>query len=462
LEHAAQERFEHLSGGPDLPRVELVEQYAASAIHLYRIGLADRAPALRRHARHGASSIEVALDLDGEAPPLQLGYHPRRPRWRQTGCRGQIAHPELSVLSLSQDEEDGELRKREAGAAEIVIEEPREGAVEAHESAPEPVFILSEIVHEHTLSLASASKLVDANASEGDITVTKNPRFHIGSHDIARVGYGAMQLTGPGVFGPPSDRDEAIRVLRRAVELGVDHIDTAQYYGPVVVNELIRDALSPIPDEIAIVSKVAVRRGSAGEILPYDEPSELRAGIEENLRTIGVSRLAAVNLRMPDPTAQPDPRFDDQLAAMIQARDDGLIDGIGLSNVSAAYLERALEITPIVCVQNSFSLAKRESLDVLTLAAERGIAFVPYCPLGWPRSDRDRILAHPTVRRIAESHDATTAQVALAWLLELGPHVLLIPGTRSVSHLEENIGAADVALDAADRAELTALRPGTV
>jgi hypothetical protein len=385
LEHAAQERFEHLSGGPDLPRVELVEQYAASAIHLYRIGLAHRAPALRRHARHGASSIEVALDLDGEAPPLQLGYHSRRPRWRQTGCRGQIAHPELSVLSLSQDEEDGELRKREAGAAEIVIEEPREGAVEAHESAPEPVFILSEIVHEHTLSLASASKLVDANASEGDITVTKNPRFHIGSHDIARVGYGTMQLTGPGVFGPPSDRDEAIRVLRRAVEL-----------------------------------------------------------------------------RMPDPTAQPDPRFDDQLATMIQARDGGLIDGIGLSNVSAAHLERALEITPIVCVQNSFSLANRESLDVLTLAAERGIAFVPYCPLGWPRSDRDRILAHPTVRRIAESHDATTAQVALAWLLELGPHVLLIPGTRSVSHLEENIGAADVALDAADRAELTALRPGTV
>jgi aryl-alcohol dehydrogenase-like predicted oxidoreductase len=292
--------------------------------------------------------------------------------------------------------------------------------------------------------------------------VTENPRFHIGSHDIARVGYGAMQLTGPGVFGPPSDRDEAIRVLRRAVELGVDHIDTAQYYGPVVVNELIRDALSPIPDRLAIVSKVAVRRGPAGEILSYDEPSELRTGIEENLRTIGVSHLAAVNLRMPDPTAQPDPRFDDQLAAMIQARDDGLIEGIGLSNVSAAHLERALEITPIVCVQNSFSLANRESLDVLTLTAECGIAFVPYCPLGWPRSDRDRILAHPTVRRIAESHDATTAQVALAWLLDLGPHVLLIPGTRSVSHLEENNGAVDVALDDADRAELTQMRPGAV
>jgi pyridoxine 4-dehydrogenase len=292
--------------------------------------------------------------------------------------------------------------------------------------------------------------------------VTENPRFHIGSHDVARVGYGAMQLTGPGVFGPPSDRDEAIRVLRTAVELGVDHIDTAQYYGPVVVNELIRDALSPIRDDLAIVSKVAVRRGPAGEILSYDAPSELRAGIEENLRTIGVDHLAAVNLRMPDPTAQPDPRFDDQLAAMIQAGDDGLIEGIGLSNLSAAQLERALEITPIVCVQNSFSLVNRASLDVLTLTAERDIAFAPYCPLGWPRSDRDRTLAHPTVQRIAKSTDATPAQVALAWLLALGPHVLLIPGTRSVNHLEENLRAAGVVLGDADRAELTNLQPSAV
>jgi aryl-alcohol dehydrogenase-like predicted oxidoreductase len=267
-----------------------------------------------------------------------------------------------------------------------------------------------------------------------------------------------MQLTGPGVFGPPADRPEAIRVLRTAVERGVDHIDTAQYYGPVVVNELIREALSPIRDEIAIVSKVAVRRGSAGEILPYDEPGELRAGIEDNLRTLGVDHLAAVNLRMPDPTAAPDSRFDDQVAAMIEARDDGLIDGIGLSNVSAAQLERALELTPIVCVQNSFSLVNRESLDVLQLTAERGIAFVPYCPLGWPRSDRDRILAHPTVRRIARERDATPAQVALAWLLELGPHVLLIPGTRSVDHLEENLGASSVPLHDSDRAELTELQ----
>ncbi|NEN05415.1 oxidoreductase [Diaminobutyricibacter tongyongensis] len=288
--------------------------------------------------------------------------------------------------------------------------------------------------------------------------MTDPTRFHIGSHDVARAGYGAMQLAGPGVFGPPSDRGEAIRVLRRAVELGVDHIDTAQYYGPVVVNELIRDALAPISDEIAIVSKVAVRRGPAGEILAYDAPRELRAGIEDNLRTLGVERLAAVNLRMPDPTARPDARFDDQLAAMVQARDDGLIDGVGLSNVSAAQLERALELTPIVCVQNYFSLANRDSLDVLTITADHGIAFAPYCPLGWPRSDRDRIFAHPTVQRIARNHDATPAQVALAWLLGLGPHILLIPGTRSLQHLEENLGATGVNLNDSDLEELTNLR----
>ena len=288
--------------------------------------------------------------------------------------------------------------------------------------------------------------------------MTDSHRFHIGSHDIARVGYGAMQLAGPGVFGPPADRDEAVRVLRTAVELGVDHIDTAQYYGPGVVNELIRDALSPISDEIAIVSKVAVRRGPAGEILSYDAPGDLRAGIEDNLRTLGVERLAAVNLRMPDPTARPDARFDDQLAAMVQARDEGLIDGVGLSNISAAQLQRALELTPIVCIQNYFSLANRDSLDVLTLAAAHDIAFVPYCPLGWPRSDRDRTLAHPTVQRIARSAGAAPAQVALAWLLGLGPHILLIPGTRSRQHLEENLGAAGVSLSDFDREELTNLR----
>jgi aryl-alcohol dehydrogenase-like predicted oxidoreductase len=212
-----------------------------------------------------------------------------------------------------------------------------------------------------------------------------------------------MQLTGPGIFGPPADRDAAIAVLRTAIELGVDHIDTAQYYGPDIVNELIREALHPYPAELAIVSKVAVRRGDRGEILPYDEPAQLRAGIEDNLRALGVDRLAAVNLRMPDETAVPDARFDSQLAAMVQAREDGLIEGIGLSNVSLAQLEHALALTDIVTVQNSYSLADRRSQGVLELTTKRGISFAPYLPLGWPGQVRLRTLGNPVVHDIASA-----------------------------------------------------------
>jgi pyridoxine 4-dehydrogenase len=282
-------------------------------------------------------------------------------------------------------------------------------------------------------------------------------RYPLGRRQVARVGYGAMQLTGPGIFGPPPDRDEAITLLRRAVELGVDHIDTAQYYGPDVVNDLIRDALHPYPDQLAIVSKVAVRRGERGEILPYDEPSELRVGIEDNLRALRVDRLAAVNLRMPDPTAPPDARFDDQLAAMIQARDDGLIEGVGLSNVSHAQLEHALQVTDIVTVQNSYSLSERGARDVLELATERGISFAPYLPLGWPSAVRQATLNHPVVVDIARRSGGSPAQVALAWLLGVAPNVLLIPGTRSLRHLEENIAASELPLSPDDLEALTSL-----
>jgi aryl-alcohol dehydrogenase-like predicted oxidoreductase len=282
-------------------------------------------------------------------------------------------------------------------------------------------------------------------------------RFGLGSRTVARVGYGAMQLTGPGVFGPPADRGEAIALLRTAIELGVDHIDTAQYYGPDVVNDLIRDALHPYPAGLAIVSKVAVRRGLRGEVLPYDEPAQLRAGIEDNLRSLRVDRLAAVNLRMPDPAALPDARFDDQLAAMIRARDDGLIEGIGLSNVSRAQLEHALAATDIVTVQNSYSLAARGSHSVLELTTERGISFAPYLPLGWPTAARVDSMGNPVVRDIAARIGSTPAQVALAWLLSLAPNVLLIAGTRSIEHLRENIAAADIDLAPDDRDALTAL-----
>jgi pyridoxine 4-dehydrogenase len=277
--------------------------------------------------------------------------------------------------------------------------------------------------------------------------------FALGRWRVQRIGYGAMQLAGDGVFGPPRDRDEALRVLRAAVDGGVDHIDTAQYYGPGVVNELIREALSPYPSGLAIVSKVAARRDEAGAVLPFDEPHQLRRGIEDNLATLGASRLAAVNLRLMDESA-PGRRFDAQLAALIRARDEGLIDGIGLSNISLSHLLRAVDQTDIVCVQNLFNMADQRSLDVLKECKDRNIAFVPYCPLGWPRDARNQILTSPVLAAAAARLEATPVQIALAWLLDLAPNILLIPGTRTRTHLAENLGVATVQLDEAARQEL--------
>jgi pyridoxine 4-dehydrogenase len=270
-------------------------------------------------------------------------------------------------------------------------------------------------------------------------------RYRLGNKSVWRVGYGAMQLAGDGVFGPPRDRDEAIAVLRAAVDAGVDHIDTAQYYGPGVVNELIREALYPYPDGLALVSKVAARRDESGAVLPYDDPDQLRSGIRDNLTTLGVEQLAAVNLRVMD-NAVPDARFVDQLGALVITRDEGLIAGIGISNVSRDHLMTALEITEIVCVQNFFNLADRNSQSVLDECRAREIAFVPFCPLGFPRSQRDAILTNSVVTAVAADRDATAAQVALAWLLAIAPNVLLIAGTRSRGHLAENIAAGGLSL----------------
>ena len=290
--------------------------------------------------------------------------------------------------------------------------------------------------------------------SDAALSVESSGRFPLGRWRVHRAGFGAMQLAGDGVFGPPRDREEALAVLRQAIADGVDHIDTAQYYGPGVVNELIREALHPYPSGLAIVSKVAARRDDTGAVLPYDEPDQLRQGIEDNLATLGIERLAAVNLRLFD-GAVPDRGFTAQLVAMIQARDEGLIDGIGLSNITRDHLRRATSITEIVCVQNLFNLADRRSLAVLRECRQRGIAFVPYCPLGWPRAERDRILRHPRVVAVAVRHRATPAQVALAWLLGLAPNILLIPGTRTRTHLAENLGAGSVELDSKATSELT-------
>jgi pyridoxine 4-dehydrogenase len=282
---------------------------------------------------------------------------------------------------------------------------------------------------------------------------SQQQRYRLGPLTVSRVGFGAMQLPGPGVFGPPRDRDAALAVLRRAAELGVDHIDTAQYYGPAVANELIRAALYPYPAGLALVSKVGARRDSAGGILQFDAPAELRQGIEDNLRTLGADRLTAVNLRLMN-DARPDQRFDDQLAAMVRARDDGLIGGIGLSNISREHLVHALAVTDIACVQNPFNLTDRRSLPVLDECAARGIAFVPFFPLGSAFADDNAVLGNAQVRSIAARLGRTPAQIALVWLLSFRPNILLIPGTSSSRHLEENLAVASIKLDATAREAL--------
>jgi aryl-alcohol dehydrogenase-like predicted oxidoreductase len=269
--------------------------------------------------------------------------------------------------------------------------------------------------------------------------------FTLGQIQVRRSGYGAMQLAGPYAFGPPPDRATAIGVLRAAVAAGVDHIDTAQYYGPGVVNDLIRDALWPYPDRLAIVSKVAVRPDD-GAVLRSGDPDRLRQGIQDNLRSLRVGQLAAVNLRLPG-GGRIDARFDDQLAVMVAARDEGLIAGVGLSNVSLDQLRYAVAGTDIVCVQNLFHLAFRWGTPVLEECLRRGIAFVPFCPLGWPRGPDNPVLTSPVVIQTAARLGITPAQVALRWLLQLAPHVLLIPGTGCVAHLRENLAAERVTLD---------------
>ncbi|RDH75790.1 oxidoreductase [Mycolicibacterium moriokaense] len=288
--------------------------------------------------------------------------------------------------------------------------------------------------------------------------------FPLGSFHVGRVGYGAMQLPGPGVLGPPRDHDEAVAVLRRALDLGINHIDTAQFYGPNVANELIREALHPYPDDLALVSKVGARRDEAGAWLPAQQPDELRASIEENLTTLGTDRLAAVNLRVhaegasdpSQPGAVERDLFARQLDAMIKARDEGLIAGIGLSSVSLQHLQVALDATEIVCVQNAYNLADRTSQPVLDECIERQIAFVPFFPLGSAFAADNPVLGHPAVKREAEKLGRTPAQVALAWTLSIAPNVLLIPGTSSVAHLEENTAVADLVLDAETKQELDA------
>ena len=291
-------------------------------------------------------------------------------------------------------------------------------------------------------------------AEPGPALVT---RFQLGRWQVRRSGYGAMQLGGPPFGGRGAvDPASAVGVLRAAVAAGVDHIDTAQYYGAGVVNDLIREALHPYPPELAIVSKVAVRGDDAGA--PLDDPRQLRDGIEDNLRSLRLDQLAAVNLRLTG-SGRVDTRFDDQLAAMVRARDEGLIGGIGLSNVSLDQLRHAAQGIDIVCVQNMFHLADRSATPVLLECLRRGIAFVPFCPLGWPRGAANPVLTSPVVARTADRLGVTAAQVALQWLLQLAANVLVIPGTASLTHLRDNLAAQELALDEEALRELDALSP---
>ena len=278
---------------------------------------------------------------------------------------------------------------------------------------------------------------------------------------VARIGYGAMQLPGPGVLGPPRDRATALAVLRRAVELGVNHIDTAQYYGPDVANELIHDALHPYPEDLVLVTKVGAERDRRGRWISAQRPHELRAGVEANLRSLDVERMDVVNLRLLGSDRDPGDGamrvdLDSQLAEMIALRAEGKIGGIGISSVNVAQLRRALP-AGIACVQNAYNLLDRADEPLLDLCREHDIAWVPYFPLGSAFAGAARLTEHPAVLAAAAAQGATPAQVGLAWLLAHDPHILLIPGTSNVEHLEENVATADVRLDDATMAILDGL-----
>jgi len=261
---------------------------------------------------------------------------------------------------------------------------------------------------------------------------------------VRRMGFGAMQLPGPGVFGPPKDRDVAVAVLRRAIEAGVNHIDTAQFYGPDVANDLVREALFPYPDDLVIVSKVGAERDGRGQWLPAQRPEQLRSGVEANLASLRLDQIPVVNLRRHPESDVPLP---EQLEAMDAIRREGLIGSIGLSNVDLEQYRTARSLIEPACVQNPYNLADTSGEDVFEACRSDGVPFVPFFPLGSAFNPDNPVLGAVSVEATARRLDATPAQVALAWLLQRSSTVLLIPGTSSPDHLEENLAAADLVLD---------------
>ena len=276
----------------------------------------------------------------------------------------------------------------------------------------------------------------------------------LGDKPVNRIGFGAMQLAGPGVFGPPRDPDAARAVLRRAIELGVNHIDTSQYYGPNVVNRLIHDTLHPYPEDLRLVTKLGARRDDNGGWLPWDDPAALRQGLEDNLRTLQVERIDAVNMRLMD-EHDSEGKLEEQLGTLEDLRQEGKLDMIGISNAGTETVRRAMDLVDIACVQNPFSVVNRSGEAELELCEQRGVAFVPFFPLGSAFTGGPKQLAaDPAVAEVADKHGVTPSQVALAWLLHRSERILLIPGTSSVGHLEENMAAGEIELDAQDMSRL--------
>ena len=284
-------------------------------------------------------------------------------------------------------------------------------------------------------------------------TIDHAGTFTLGSRTVKRLGYGAMQLAGPGVFGPPRDRGAALAVLREAVAAGVDHIDTCDYYGPHITNQIIREALAPYDDQLLLVTKIGARRGADGSWLPATSADELARAVDDNLRNLGLQQLEIVNLRiMFDSHGPAEGSIATQLKALADVQRQGLVRHIGLSNVTPTQVKEGRDIAQIVCVQNQYNLAHRDDDALIDALAAQGIAYVPFFPLGGFNP-----LQSATLSEVAARLKATPMQVALAWLLRRSANILLIPGTSSIAHLRENLAAASLVLPEEEMAALNGI-----
>ncbi len=283
-------------------------------------------------------------------------------------------------------------------------------------------------------------------------TIHKAGDFLLGGRKVNRLGYGAMQLAGRGVFGPPKDPAAAVAVLRAAVEAGINHIDTSDYYGPHFTNKIIREALAPYPADLTLVTKIGAKRGEDASWLPAYSAKELESAVEDNLRNLGLEAMEVVNLRIMFAMGPAEGSIEQPLSALAKLQQRGLVRHIGLSNVTETQVREGRKICEIVCVQNLYNLAHRDDDKMIDALAADGIAYVPFFPLGGFSP-----LQSSALSEVASALGATPMQVALAWLLQRSPNILLIPGTSSVAHLRENMAAVDLKLDADNLRKLDAI-----